>query len=82
MPVPLDMLDHLLKHYPPPDDRLGPKSLVQLLSQALVERALQGEYASNGKNSDNTRTNPSDQQREARLGRHRRAMHRNDEFES
>ena len=64
MPVPPELLDQLLKDYTSPDDLLGEDGLLQHLTKAIVERALQGElthhlgyakHAPEGKNSGNSR---------------------------
>lgn len=43
MPIRQELLDELLKEYEKPDDLLGDNGLLQQLTKALVERALQGE---------------------------------------
>lgn len=43
MPFTPDLLDQLLKDYKTPDDLLGHDGLLQQLTKALVERALEGE---------------------------------------
>lgn len=64
MPITPEVLDQLLKDYPSPDDLLGDDGLLQQLTKALVERALQGElthhlgyakHAPAGKNTGNSR---------------------------
>jgi hypothetical protein len=41
-PIASELLDHLLIDYKSPDDMFGDDGLLQQLSKALVERALQG----------------------------------------
>lgn len=64
MPIRQELLDELLKEYEKPDDLLGDDGLLQQLTKALVERALQGElthhlgyekHAGSGKNTGNSR---------------------------
>lgn len=43
MPIRQELLDELLKEYEKPDDLLGDNGLLQQLTKALVERALEGE---------------------------------------
>ncbi len=43
MPITPQVLDELLKEYKTPDDMLGSNGLLQQLTKALVERALEGE---------------------------------------
>lgn len=68
MPVTPELLDQLLKDYQSPDDLLGDDGLLQQLTKALVERALQGElthhlgyakHAAEGKNTGNSRNGTS-----------------------
>jgi putative transposase len=63
-PVRPELLDELLKDYKKPEDLLGDDGLLQQLTKALVERALQGElthhlgyekHSSAGDNSGNSR---------------------------
>jgi putative transposase len=63
-PVRPELLDELLKDYRKPEDLLGDNGLLQQLTKALVERALQGElthhlgyekHAADGDNSGNSR---------------------------
>jgi putative transposase len=42
-PIRPELLDELLKDYKKPDDLLGQDGLLQQLTKALVERALDGE---------------------------------------
>ena len=62
------LVDEILKDYQSPDDLLGDNGLLQQLTKALVERALQGElshhlgyekHSSKGKNSGNSRNGSS-----------------------
>ncbi len=64
MPIKPELLDELLKEYNSPDDTFGSDGLLQHLTKALVERAMQAElshhlgYEKNspdGKNTDNSR---------------------------
>lgn len=64
MPIRKELLDELLKDYQEPKDLLGEEGLLQELTKALVERALNGElthhlgyqkYSPEGKNSGNSR---------------------------
>src|SRR3954454_11412488 len=64
MPITPELLDELLKDYSKPDDLLGQDGLLQQLTKALVERALNGEmthhlgyekHSSTGNNSGNSR---------------------------
>jgi putative transposase len=64
MPFSPELLDELLKDYKKPDDLLGQDGLLQQLTKALVERALDGElthhlgyekHDSSGDNSGNSR---------------------------
>ena len=43
MPIKPELLDEILKDYEKPDDLLGDNGLLQQLTKALVERALNGE---------------------------------------
>ena len=43
MPITKDLLDQLLNEYEKPEDLLGDQGLLQQLTKALVERALEGE---------------------------------------
>jgi putative transposase len=63
-PIRPELLDELLKDYQQPDDLLGQDGLLQQLTKALVERALDGElthhlgyekHSSEGDNSGNSR---------------------------
>ena len=64
MPINPELLDELLKEYKSPDDMFGSDGLLQQLTKALVERAMQAELthhlgyeknSSEGKNSGNSR---------------------------
>lgn len=64
MPIRKELLDELLKEYQQPDDLLGEDGLLQELTKALVQRALDGElthhlgyekYSLEGKNTGNSR---------------------------
>ncbi len=64
MPIKPERLDELLKEYNSPDDMFGSDGLLQQLTKALVERAMQAELShhlgyeknsSEGKNTDNSR---------------------------
>jgi hypothetical protein len=59
-PIRPELLDELLKDYKKPDDLLGQDGLLQQLTKALVERALDGElthhlgYQKHGAAGDNS----------------------------
>jgi putative transposase len=64
MPITNEVLDQILKDYEKPEDLLSDNGLLQQLTKALVERALNGEmthhlgyekHASSGNNSGNSR---------------------------
>ena len=64
MPIKPELLDELLKEYSSPDDMFGSDGLLQQLTKALVERAMQAELShhlgyeknsADGKNSGNSR---------------------------
>ena len=68
MPITPELLDELLKDYKSPDDMFGDDGLLQQLTKAVVERALQGELTHHlgyekhdpaGKNSGNSRNGKS-----------------------
>ena len=68
MPITPQVLDELLKEYKTPDDMLGSNGLLQQLTKALVERALEGEMTHHlgypphnvaGDNSGNSRNGKS-----------------------
>jgi putative transposase len=68
MPITPKLLDELLKDYKSPDDMFGDDGLLQQLTKAVVERALQGEmthhlgyekHSPEGKNTGNSRNGKS-----------------------
>ncbi len=68
MPITPELLEELLKDYKSPDDMFGNDGLLQQLTKAVVERALQGEmthhlgyekHSSAGQNSGNSRNGKS-----------------------
>jgi putative transposase len=68
MPITPELLDELLKDYKSPEDMFGNDGLLQQLTKAVVERALQGEmthhlgyekHSSAGQNSGNSRNGKS-----------------------
>jgi putative transposase len=68
MPITPELLDELLKDYHSPEDMFGNDGLLQQLTKAVVERALQGEmthhlgyekHATSGNNSGNSRNGKS-----------------------
>jgi transposase-like protein len=68
MPITPELLDELLKDYKSPDDMFGDDGLLQQLTKAVVERALQGELTHHlgyerhdpaGQNSGNSRNGKS-----------------------
>lgn len=60
MPITPELLDELLKDYSKPDDLLGQDGLLQQLTKALVERALNGELTHHlGYQKHATRADPS-----------------------
>lgn len=68
MPITPELLDHLMKDYRSPDDLLSQDGLLQQLTKALLERALEGElthhlgyekHSPEGKNSVNSRNSKS-----------------------
>jgi putative transposase len=68
MPITPELLDELLKDYESPDDMFGDDGLLQQLTKAVVERALQGELTHHlgyekhdpvGKNTGNSRNGKS-----------------------
>jgi putative transposase len=68
MPITPELLDELLKDYKSPEDMFGDDGLLQQLTKAVVERALQGEMTHHlgyekhdpaGKNSGNSRNGKS-----------------------
>lgn len=68
MPITPELLDELLEDYKSPEDMFGDEGLLQQLTKAVVERALQGEMTHHlgyekhdpaGKNSGNSRNGKS-----------------------
>jgi putative transposase len=68
MPITPELLDHLMKDYQSPSDLLGQDGLLQQLTKALLERALEGElthhlgyekHSPEGKNNGNSRNGKS-----------------------
>ena len=68
MAITPQLIDQLLQDHQPGDDLLGQDGLLQQLTKAIVERALQGElthhlgyekHATKGKNSGNSRNGTS-----------------------
>ncbi len=68
MPITPELLDELLKDYKSPEDMFGDEGLLQQLTKAVVERALQGEMTHHlgyerhdpaGQNSGNSRNGKS-----------------------
>jgi putative transposase len=64
MPISREVLDELLKEYKNPDDLLGEEGILQQLTKALIERALEGElthqlgydkHSPEGNNTGNSR---------------------------
>ena len=45
MPITKEMLDELLKDYQKPEDILGESGIIQQLTKAILERALEGELS-------------------------------------
>lgn len=77
MPFTPELLDQLLKDYKSPDDLLGHDGLLQQLTKALVERALEGElthhlgylkHSPEGKNTGNSRNGTSSKTIRGRRG--------------
>ncbi|MCA1613443.1 MAG: IS256 family transposase [Acidobacteria bacterium] len=92
MPFTPELLDELLKDYKKPDDLLGQDGLLQQLTKALVERALDGELTHHlgyekhdavGDNSGNSRNGTSPKTIKGRRGQVRIDVprDRNAEFE-
>jgi putative transposase len=66
MPITPELLDELLKDYSKPDDLLGQDGLLQQLTKALVERALNGELTHHlGYEKPASRADPSGNSRNA-----------------
>jgi putative transposase len=92
MPFSPELLDELLKDYKKPDDLLGQDGLLQQLTKALVERALDGElthhlgyekHSAEGDNSGNSRNGTSPKTIRSKRGQVRIEVprDRNAEFE-
>jgi putative transposase len=92
MPFTPELLDELLKDYQKPDDLLGQDGILQQLTKALVERALQGElthhlgyekHDSAGDNSGNSRNGTTPKTLRGKRGQVRIDVprDRNSEFE-
>ena len=78
MPITPELLDELLKDYKSPDDMFGDDGLLQQLTKAVVERALQGEmthhlgyekHSPEGKNTGNSRNGKSSKRIKGKCGR-------------
>src|ERR1043165_6215006 len=92
MPITPELLDELLKDYKSPEDMFGDDGLLQQLTKAVVERALQGELTHHlgyekhdpaGKNSGNSRNGKSAKTIKGKRGQLRIDVprDRNSEFE-
>jgi putative transposase len=92
MPISREVLDELLKEYKNPDDLLGDQGILQQLTKALVERALEGElthqlgydkHSSEGDNSGNSRNGTTPKTVKGKRGEMRINVprDRNSEFE-
>jgi putative transposase len=92
MPFTPELLDELLKDYQKPDDLLGEQGLLQQLTKALVERALNGELTHHlgyekhdaaGDNSGNSRSGSTPKTSKGKRGQVRIEVprDRNAEFE-
>ena len=77
MPITPELLDELLKDYKSPEDMFGDDGLLQQLTKAVVERALQGElthhlgyekHSSEGKNTGNSRNGKSSKKIRSKRG--------------
>ncbi len=77
MPMTPELLDELRKDYKSPDDMFGEEGLLQQLTKAVVERALQGEMTHHlgyekpdpaGHNSGNSRNGKSKKTRTGKRG--------------
>ena len=77
MPITPELLDEPLKDYKSPDDMFGDDGLLQQLTKAVVERALQGEmthhlgyekHAPEGKHSGNSRNGKSSKRIKSKRG--------------
>ena len=78
MPITPELLDELLKDYQSPEDMFGNDGLLQQLTKAVVERALQGEmthhlgyekHSTAGANSGNSRNGKSSKTIRGKRGR-------------
>lgn len=92
MPISREVLDELLKEYEHPEDLLGDDGILQQLTKALVERALEGElthhlgyekHSAEGRNTGNSRNGSSPKTVRGKRGELRIAVprDRNSEFE-
>ncbi len=92
MPITPELLDELLKDYKSPDDMFGDDGLLQQLTKAVVERALQGElthhlgyekHSPEGHNSGNSRNGKTTKTLKGKRGQLQIAVprDRNGEFE-
>jgi len=92
MPISRDVLDELLKEYKNPEDLLGDQGILQQLTKALVERALEGElthqlgydkHSPTGHNSGNSRNGTTPKTVKGKRGEMRINVprDRNSEFE-
>ena len=92
MPITPELLDQLLKDYKEPDDLLGQDGILQQLTKALVERALNGELTHHlgyekhdaaGDNSGNSRNGTTPKTLRGKRGQVRIDVprDRNSEFE-
>ena len=92
MPISREVLDELLKEYKNPEDLLGEEGILQQLTKALVERALEGElthqlgydkHSTAGNNSGNSRNGTTPKTVKGKRGEMRINVprDRNSEFE-
>jgi putative transposase len=92
MPISREVLDELLKEYKNPEDLLGDQGILQQLTKALVERALEGElthqlgydkHSPEGHNTGNSRNGTSAKTVKGKRGEMRINVprDRNSEFE-
>ena len=92
MPISREVLDELLKEYKNPEDLLGDQGILQQLTKALVERALEGElthqlgydkHSPTGHNSGNSRNGTTPKTVKGKRGEMRINVprDRNSEFE-
>jgi len=92
MPISREVLDELLKEYKNPEDLLGDQGILQQLTKALVERALEGElthqlgydkHSPEGHNSGNSRNGTTPKTVKGKRGEMRINVprDRNSEFE-